>query len=123
MLFRSLNFQCTELVPLKERFNSIKFITELKSDQIQNKIHTEHELKELKEKIYKNVYLTFTVRDIELKNDKKNFDNSIQFIDRRLSNYLKWLVVPGLIAYGIVKFKTGGQVSIGVNIIAIGIPN
>jgi hypothetical protein len=26
-------------------------------------------------------------------------------------------------AYGIVKFKTGGQVSIGVNIIAIGIPN
>ena len=25
--------------------------------------------------------------------------------------------------YGIVKFKTGGQVSIGVNIIAIGIPN
>lgn len=26
-------------------------------------------------------------------------------------------------AYGVVKFKTGGQVSIGVNVIAIGIPN
>lgn len=26
-------------------------------------------------------------------------------------------------AYGIVKFKTGGQVSIGINVIAIGIPN
>jgi hypothetical protein len=38
-----------------------------------------------------------------------------------ISVVIKGVTTSG--AYGIVKFKTGGQVSIGVNIIAIGIPN